>query len=321
MKSWEYLAWAGVLVVCLVAGIVLGRWLAPEPVIGLVRFDAVIDLTTAGELIDLLEAARLDNQVAGVVLELTSPGGLATSSENVFYSMLRLRAEKPLIIVVDGLAVSGGYYLAAAANRIYTAASSYVGNIGTRGPRPSDPTLAPDEMSSGPYKLSGGSRFDRIHQLDLVAESFVNNVISQRQNAEINPLQIDKGTVEEARIYLGSEAIAVGLIDLEGGRTDAVLGAAELAGVSRYRVMNLSDYFGGREVTVQPDYTAAVKAMVETAPPEAVFLLDTRIPLPGIQENSAVEQHMLRLKGMLPGAVQPPAAAPAAAPESTEEGT
>jgi protease-4 len=290
----------------------LGQWAAPEPVIGLVRFDAAIDLATATELIDLLEAARQDSQIAAVVMEVTSPGGLATSSENVYYAMLRLRAEKPLIVVIDGLAVSGGYYMAAAGNRIYTAASSYVGNIGTRGPRPSDPSIAPEEMSSGPYKLSGGSRFDRIHQLDLVADAFVSNVIAQRENAEVNPLKIERSVVEEARIYLGSEALAVGLVDVEGGRSDAILGAAELAGLTRYQVMDLFDYFGRVPVSTAPPYTAAVRAMVETAPPDAVFLLDTRIPLPGLDDGSAVEQHMLRLRGLLPAA--PKANQPESAP-------
>ena len=315
MKPWEYLAWAAVLIVCLVAGIALGRWLAPEPVIGLLRFDATIDFATANELIDLLEDARQDRQIAAVVLEVTSPGGLATSSENIFYSLLRLREEKPVVVVIDGLAVSGGYYMAAAGNRIYTAASAVVGNVGTRGPRPGDPALTPEEMSSGPYKLSGGSRFDHIHQLDLVAESFVNNVITQRQNAEMNPLKIDKETVEEARIYLGSEAIAVGLVDAEGGRSDAIIGAAELAGIRRYRTVNLLDYFGREPAVTPPDYTVSLKRMVETAPPDAVFLVDTRIPLPGLGESSAVEQHMLRLRGLLP----PEQAAPT--PEETGEGS
>ena len=222
------------LLVCLLVGIALGGWLMPEPLVGVVRFDSAIDFATASDLIDVLESARQDDRVAAVVLELASPGGLATSSESIFYTMMRLRAEKPVVVVVDGIAVSGGYYMAAAANRIYAPASSYVGNVGTRGPRPGDPTLAPEEMSSGPYKLSGGSRFDRIHQLDLVRAAFLDNVVHLRRNAESNPLKTDPDTVGEGRIYLGSEAIAIGMVDFEGGRSDAILGAAELAGLRRY---------------------------------------------------------------------------------------
>ena len=302
-RSWEYLIWAGFLAICLVIGLALGQWLLPKPVIGVVRFAAAIDLDTADQLISVLEEARQDERVAAVVLELASPGGLATSSESIYYTMLKLRAEKPLVVVIDGIAVSGGYYMAAAANRIYAPASAYVGNVGTRGPKPDDPTLPAEEMSSGPFKLTGGSRFDRVHQLDLVKNAFVSNVVHQRQNAEINPLKIDAETVAEARIYLGSEGVALGLVDLEGGRSDGIAGADELTGLRRYDVVNLLDYLAAKEAPLQRDYREAVKAMVETAPPDAVFLLDSRIPLPGLHDSTDVERHLLRLREIAPASL------------------
>jgi protease-4 len=299
MKRWEIFVWAGILIAALSIGLVLGQWAAPQPVVGVVRFEGAIDFAAADQMINLLEAARQDPTVGAVVLEILSPGGLATSSESVFYSMLRLRAEKPLVVVIDGLAASGGYYMAAAANRIYTPASSYIGNIGTRGPRPTDPYISPDELSSGPYKFAGGSRFDQIHQLDLVKEAFVNNVIAQRKNSPVNPLKLDKSTIEEGRLYLGSEAVAVGLADLEGGRSDGILGAAELAGLTSYRVVTLDRYLG-LDYELAPDYTATVAEMAATAPPDAIFLLDTRVPLPGLEESSEVEQHMFELRNLSP---------------------
>ena len=196
-RSWEYLIWAGFLALCLLIGLALGQWLAPKPLIGLVRFAAAIDLDTADQLISVLEEARQDDRIGAVVLEVSSPGGLATSSESIYYTMLKLRSQKPLVVVVDGIAVSGGYYMAIAGNRIYAPASAYVGNVGTRGPKPDDPMLPAEEMSSGPFKLTGGSRFDRVHQLDMVKNAFVSNVVYQRQNADLNPLKIDAETVGE----------------------------------------------------------------------------------------------------------------------------
>ena len=285
--------------ICLLGGLLLGRWMVPEPVVGVVRFEGAIDFAAADQMVDLLERARQDPTVAAVVLEIYSPGGLATSSESVFYSMLRLRAEKPLVAVIDGLAASGGYYMAAAANRIYAPASSYVGNIGTRGPRPQDPYISPEELSTGPYKFAGGSRFDQIYQLDLIKDSFVNNVIAQRINSPVNPLKLDKSTIEEGRLYLGSEAVAVGLIDLEGGRSDGILGAAELAGLRRYRVVELDTYLG-LPFSTPPDYTESIKKMADTAPPNSVFLLDSRINLPGMIEGNEIQEHMLRLRDISP---------------------
>jgi protease IV len=299
MKRWEILTWAGILAVCLVVGVVVGQWAAPEPVIGLVRFEGAIDFVAADQIVTLLERARQNPAVAAVVLEIRSPGGIATSSENIFYSMLRLRAEKPLVVVIDGMAASGGYYMAVAANRIYAPASAYVGNIGTRGPRPQDPYISPEELSTGPYKLAGGSRFDQIYQLDLIKEGFVNNVIAQRLNSPVNPLTLDKSTVEEGRLYLGSEAVAVGLIDLEGARSDGILGAAELAGLRRYRVVQLDDYLG-LSLQLQPNYMETITQLAATASPDTIFLLDTRIALPGMIEGDALQEHMLHLRDISP---------------------
>ena len=145
-------------------------------------------------------------------------------------------------MVIDGLAVSGGYYMAAAGNRIFAPASAYVGNVGTRGGRPSDPAIAPDELSSGPYKLEGGSRFDQIHQLESVAQAFVKNVVSQRAASPVNPLKLTAEELGEARIYLGSEALALGLIDAEGGRADGIQAAAELGGVTDFDVVELPQF-------------------------------------------------------------------------------
>ncbi len=327
-RSWEYLIWAGFLALCLLIGLALGQWLAPKPLIGLVRFAAAIDLDTADQLISVLEEARQDDRIGAVVLEVSSPGGLATSSESIYYTMLKLRSQKPLVVVVDGIAVSGGYYMAIAGNRIYAPASAYVGNVGTRGPKPDDPMLPAEEMSSGPFKLTGGSRFDRVHQLDMVKNAFVSNVVYQRQNADLNPLKIDAETVGEARIYLGSEGVALGLVDREGGRSDGIAGAAELSGLRRYRVVNLLDYLAARDAPLQRDYREAVKVMVETAPPDAVFLLDSRIALPGLHDSSDVERHLLRLREIAPASldtvpddtVPAPASVSAPAPAPTPAG-
>lgn len=297
MRAWE-IALAGLFLgLCLVAGIFIQRSAGVRelaggaPNIGVVRFDGEIDFATANTLITLLDTARRDESVAGVVLEVLSPGGYATSSESIFYTLLKLREEKPLVVVIDGLAASGGYYMAAAGNRIFATSSAYVGNVGTRGGRPSDPSITPDELSSGPYKLEGGSRFDQVHQLDLVARSFIQNVATQRAGSPVNPLKLSVDELGEARLYLGSEALALGLIDGEGGRADGIEAAAELAGLDSYEVVDLPAYLG---LPAAPDYDTdglqsgtnaivsrrGVQEMVAQAPPGTIYMLDSRIALP-----------------------------------------
>jgi protease-4 len=317
MRTWEIALAALFLALCLVGGLFLARGsatggfgldmpaigtLGGGPAIGVVRFEDAIDFTTANNLIDLLEAARRDDRIRGVVLELFSPGGLATSSESIYYTLLKLREEKPVVVVVDGLAASGGYYMAAAGNRIFAPASAYVGNVGTRGGRPSDPAIAPEELSSGPYKLEGGSRFDQIHQLELVAQAFVANVATQRQASPINPLKLTPAELGEARIYLGSEALALGLIDAEGGRADGIEAAAELGGLADYDVVDLRAFLNlappsapapplGPGDPQEPGTAArsldqALQELVDTAPPGAIYMLDSRIRLPNSSQSS-----------------------------------
>jgi protease-4 len=280
ISPWEIALAAVVLAACLLGGLALADLQAPGPAIGLLRFSAEIDFDTSAQMLDLLEAARQDPGIAGLVVELSSPGGYATSSETIFYAMLNFRQTKPLVVVVDGMAASGGYYMAAAANRIFAPPSSYVGNVGTRGGRPTDPMLAPDELSSGPYKLEGGSRFEQIHQLDLVRNAFVTNVVAQRAHAEVNPLQLSAAELGEARIYLGSEALALGLIDGEGSRSEGVEAAAALAGLTDYQVVDAPTYLGLPPVGFVADPVEEAQALLTAAPPGAIFMLDSRIPFP-----------------------------------------
>ena len=309
-NSWEVPVVIGFLIICLVVGLWLGNYTTPQPVIGVVRFADIIYQDSANRLLEVLEAARNDPAVAAVVLEIDSPGGLATSSENLFYALLELRKAKPLIVNIDSIAASGGYYMAVAANRIYAAPSSYIGNVGVRGPRPFDPYIDPLELSTGPYKLAGSSRFEQINQLELLKSAFVGNVVNQRTHAVVNPLKIDAATVAEARIYQGSEALGIGYIDGEGSRSDAIDAAVELAGVSDYAVVDLIGYFGyDFSLEYQEPVFAfdqAVGTVFANAPRSAIFFLDSRIPLPNVEPTAAVEAHLLKLRAAAAGALRAP---------------
>lgn len=301
--SWVYGLAVLFLAACLLFGLWLGQLIVPKPKIGVLRFEGIIEFSSAQYLIEVLDAARQDDSIAGVVVEILSPGGFATSSESVHYSMLQLRQKKPLNVYIDGLAASGGYYMAVASNEIYAPPSAAIGNVGARGMQPSDPIIAPLELSTGPYKLFGGSRFDRIHQLELVGEAFVNNVVNQRTKSAANPLQMTAAEVAEARIYVGSEAVALGLIDYEGAQTDAILSVANLAGVSDYDVVNLPDYLGISSPFEQPlasrsfgSFESQVQELVSLAPPESIFLLDSRIPLAEYAVSPKIERHLLALR-------------------------
>jgi protease-4 len=297
-RSWETLATVIFLIVCLTAGLVLSELYAPKPLIGVVRFEGLIDSASARQMGAILDAARQDDRVVAVVMEISSPGGYAGSSEKLYHAMLQLRQQKLLVVAIDGMAASGGYYMAVAGNKIYATASAEVGNVGVRTGRPFDPGISPFELSTGPYKLSGGSRFDSIHQLELIKEAFVGSVVHQRGQSPHNPLQIDARTVAEAHIYLGSEALAVGLVDAYGSRSEAILDAAEMAGVKKYRLVELTNYLG---LPFKPNLD--VQSLINDALPGTVFLLDSRIPLAGSAQGTQVTDSFYPLWGQSPASV------------------
>jgi len=274
------------LIVCLAAGWVLADVYAPRPIIGVAHFEGLIDPASAQQMTRIVEGAREDARMAAVVLEIDSFGGDARSSELLYHTLLSLRQQKPLIVAIAGAATSGGYHMAIAGNKIYAPAVAEIGNIGAISSRPWDPALSPDVLSTGPYKLSGGSRFDNIRQLELVRDSFLGNVVYQRSQSPYNPLKADPKTVAEAHVYLGSEALALGLVDAPGGTSDAISAAAELAGITSYRVVQLTDYLG---LTFQPSTYFKANSLFKAALPGTVFLLDSRIPLSApFAENAAI---------------------------------
>lgn len=303
-NGWELPVSLGFLILCLIGGLLLGMTSAPKPAIGVVRFADIIYPDSANRLLQVVNAALHDDAIAGVVLEIDSPGGYATSSESMFYSLLQLRKAKPLVVNIDGMAASGGYYMAVAANQIYAAPSSYIGNVGVRGPRPFDPYIDPLELSTGPYKLVGASRFEQIHQIELLKDAFVGNVVHQRSHAARNPLRVDAAAVAEAKLYPGSEALGIGYIDAEGSRSDAISAAAELAGIPEYDVVDLIDYYGFdfrieyQEPTMSFADVAAKR--FTDAPANAIYFLDSRIPLPSVTPRSAFEQHLLEMRAAAP---------------------
>src|SRR5688572_10699626 len=104
----------------------------------LVEVSGIIGPTTdnsAENINTALQAAFKDSNTQGVVVRVNSPGGSPVQSQNIYDEMRRLRKKYPAIplyVVVEDLCASGGYFVAAAADRIYVNKSSLVGSIGVR---------------------------------------------------------------------------------------------------------------------------------------------------------------------------------------------
>jgi protease IV len=135
---WKLLTFAYITVVLVLAV----DWGAPDSKSG--RHTALVDIkgviapgtdSSAEKVALALQAAFKDKNTQGVVLRINSPGGSPVQSQTIFDEMRRLRTKHPAIplyVVVEDLCASGGYFVAAAADKIYVAKSSLVGSIGVR---------------------------------------------------------------------------------------------------------------------------------------------------------------------------------------------
>lgn len=252
------------LLVLLAAGVLLSFFLLPAPQVAVVRVEGDIWGSYATVLRDALDQVAQDRAVRAVVLDISSPGGEVTASEDLYFQVLALRRDMPVVASIGEMAASGAYYLAAAADAIYAKPGSTVGNIGVISILP-DPDVVDEKIiTSGPFKLSGGSHMDAIRQIEMLKQTFLAAILAQRGDR----LQVTPEVLSEGNVYVGLRAQQMGLVDEVGSRSDAIRAAARLAGLRRYEVVDLTpelpeamDIFGLRLEGVK---TAAVLA----APPE-----------------------------------------------------
>jgi len=220
------------LVALLAIGVIISLYLVPTPQVALIRIEGDIWGEYTAQLRAAMQAAADDPAVSAVVLQITSPGGEVTASEDLYFQVLKLRERKPVIASIDELAASGAYYTAVAADQIYAKPGSAVGNIGVISILP-DPDLVDEKlMTTGPFKLSGGPELTAIQQMEMLKDTFVAAIVAQRADR----LQVGPQVLSRGEIYVGLQAWQMGLVDDIGSLTDAVAAAADMAGVRHYHV-------------------------------------------------------------------------------------
>jgi protease-4 len=193
---------------------------------------------------DRVEALeRLENsQAAAVVVHINSPGGTTAGSEQLYDSLVRLKAKKPLVVVVEGLAASGGYITAIAADHIVAQQSSLVGSIGVLFQFPNFTDLLKtvgvkvEEVKSSPLKAAPNG-FEPTSQeardaLDaLVKDSYAwfKDLVKTRRG--MDDTQLEK--VVDGRVFTGRQAVGLKLIDELGDEKAAVTWLVEQKNVKK----------------------------------------------------------------------------------------
>lgn len=183
-----------------------------------------------------IRQAGKDRSVKAVLLRINSPGGSAAASQSIHEEVMKLRAKKkPVIVSMGDVAASGGYYIASAANTIMASPATMTGSIGVIMQSVNWSGLAAkygvkdETVTSGPYKdTMSPFRSMRDDEREMVKamitevyDQFVNDVAKGR-NMKVD--QVKK--LADGRVYTGSQALRVGLVDKLGNFQDAVEEAA-----------------------------------------------------------------------------------------------
>ncbi len=194
-----------------------------------------------------LRQAEKDDDVVAVVLRVNSPGGEVTASDTIYNAVRQLAEKKPVVVFMDALAASGGYYIACGATKIVANETTITGSIGVIMAAPNYTELMEkvglDMMvfKSGAFKdTMRGSREMRPDeqeymqgQVDEMYEKFIGIVADERGL----PLGNLRGGLADGRIFSGAEAAKNGLVDATGYIEDAYDLAKEESGVAGARIV------------------------------------------------------------------------------------
>jgi len=200
----------------------------------------------ARKFIEDIDAARTDSSIKAVVIRVNSPGGSAAASQEMFQAVRRLRAEKPVICSMGDVAASGGYYVAAACDKIYANGSTLTGSIGVisqfvnYGDLFKKLGLGEATIKSGKFKDAGNPTRDLTSEerqlfqkmIGDVYSQFIGDVLVGRKNPTNGKLTKTKLlALADGRVYTGRQAKANLLVDENGGLYDAIAYAAKQANI------------------------------------------------------------------------------------------
>ncbi|MCF7560072.1 signal peptide peptidase SppA [Sabulilitoribacter multivorans] len=198
-----------------------------------------------------LKAAREDDKIKAVVLRINSPGGSALASELIWREIELTKKVKPVIVSMGDLAASGGYYIATNADKIIAEPTTITGSIGVFGMLPNAKQLA-DNMGINAEQVVTNknavtySFFEPMNenQYAFIKEGVLDiyELFSQRVSEGRNLSREQVETIAQGRVWTGTDALNIGLVDELGGLDLALSRAAEAAGIEDYKTKEFPVY-------------------------------------------------------------------------------
>ena len=200
-----------------------------------------------------LEQARDDNHVKAIVLEVDSPGGEVTASDAIYSALIKVRARKPVVVYMDSLAASGGYYVSCGGKYLMASDTTITGSIGViiqtlnYEQLFNKVGLASVVFKSGKFKdMLNGARPITPEERELV-QSFIMKtydkflgIVAKERNL---PADLLRNTIADGRILSGKDAFDNKLIDGLGELDDAFAKAKQLGNAPEAKVVKYGPPF------------------------------------------------------------------------------
>ena len=191
---------------------------------------------------DLIDIADND-KIKAVVLRINSPGGSAYGSEQIWKAVSVVKSKKPIVVSMGDYAASGGYYIACNTDRIFAQPTTLTGSIGIFGIFPNIGGLTDklgikfDNVKTNKYSDFGATYRPMNTEERAILQRYINNgyELFTKRCAEGRNMNIDSlKAIAEGRIYSGTDAMQLGLVDEMGGLEEAIAFAAKKANISNY---------------------------------------------------------------------------------------
>ncbi|NLN34114.1 MAG: signal peptide peptidase SppA [Flavobacteriaceae bacterium] len=222
-----------------------------------------------------------DDKIKAVVLRVNSPGGSADSSEEILYELRELRKIKPVVVSFGDVAASGGYYIAMEADAIFSSPNTITGSIGVLGMIPSAQKLVNNigittdyvntnensDFLTTVFKPMSSTGIETMTEMtENVYGVFVNHVMNARN---MSFEEVD--SIGGGRVWSGTQALKLGLVDQLGTLEDAIQAAAEKAELENYSVMSYPFRKGGFEEFLQAYQVTKAETMIQQELGEKYF--------------------------------------------------
>jgi protease-4 len=198
---------------------------------------------------DIIRAQRKDSTIKAIVLRVNSPGGNAIASDMMWRELELAAKVKPVVVSMGNYAASGGYYISAPATKIYASPVTISGSIGVFGLIPNAGKLMKEKLgittetvntnnySDFPSLFRPMDSYEKEVMQSSIEKTYTDFVSKVAEGRKMNASSVD--SIGQGRVWVGSTALKLGLVDELGGLQSAIKGAAELAGIEEYSVREL----------------------------------------------------------------------------------